>query len=248
MKILCPSKTFLVGEYAVLAGGPALLMATPPCFSWDNEGFYDPYDGKGGFGASGAEFAIRAKRQGVVDPWKVLDSYKKQGFSGSGADIMCQWMGGLTYFAAREHQLQKMMWPFSDLYVGLIHTGNKINTHEHLSTLKPSGFEILAQIVEECYTGIKNKDKLLFIKSIVNYHNRLDALGFVAESTKKRLVKLNQAQMILAAKGCGAMGSDVILVVIEKTQKDNFENFCREENLNLVYCDNHFAEGVTQYD
>ncbi|MDX2164835.1 MAG: hypothetical protein SFW07_05390 [Gammaproteobacteria bacterium] len=248
MRILCPSKTFLVGEYAVLTGGLALLLATPPCFSWDNEGFYDPYDGKGGFGASGADFVISAKRQGMVDPWKVLASYKEKGFSGSGADIVCQWMGGLTYFFPREKIIQKIQWPFENLCIGLIHTGNKLNTHEHLEKLNPSNFEGLEKVVEDCYASIKNNDKLLFIKSISGYAVELDKLSLVTESTKKLLDKLNQNNMILATKGCGAMGSDVVLVIIEKQQKDNFEEFCKTEKLNLVYCDNEFAQGAIQYD
>ena len=248
MRILCPSKTFLVGEYAVLTGGPALLLATPPCFSWDNEGFYDPYDGIGGFGASGAEFVIGAKRQGMVDPWKVLASYKESGLSGSGADIMCQWVGGLTYFCAREKIIQKLQWLFDDLYIGLIHTGYKLNTHEHLEKLNQSNFESLEKIVENCYASIKNKDKLLFIKSILDYANNLDKLSLVADNTKKLLDKLSINKTILAAKGCGAMGADVILVVIAKQHKENFEDYCRTEKLNLMYCDNEFAEGAIQYD
>ncbi len=248
MKILSPSKTFLVGEYAVLTGGPALLIATPPCFSWDNEGFYDPYDGKGGFGASGAEFVINAKRQGMVDPWKVVDAYKKKGFSGSGADIVSQWMGGLTYFFAREKIIQKINWPFRGLYLGLIHTGNKLNTHEHLEKLKPANFENLEKIAKNCYDSIIRPKQHNFIKALLDYQENLVELNLVADTTKPLLNKLSHNTMILAAKGCGAMGSDVILTVIEKTQKDNFELFCEKENLNLVYCDNEFAEGVTQYD
>lgn len=79
-----PSKTFLLGEYAVLQGAPALLLGHPPHFrcTWETAGgpspfhpespagkwlalhpaaglsprFTDPHAGKGGFGGSGAEF------------------------------------------------------------------------------------------------------------------------------------------------------------------------------------------------
>lgn len=248
MRISCPSKTFLVGEYAVISGGPALLLATPPCFSWDIEGFYDPYDNLGGFGASGAEFIVQAKKLGTVDVWKVLDNYKKQGFSGSGADVVSQWMGGLVYFYAKEHIIQNMTWPFENLYVGLIHTGYKIKTHEHLQQLTQTNFSALDQIVLTCCESIKNKSQKLFLRSIVDYCQELDKLNLLSETTKILLNKLSENKIILAAKGCGAMGADVVLVIIEKQNKALFEDYCRIEKLNLVYCDNQFAEGAQQYD
>lgn len=77
-----PSKTFLLGEYAVLAGAPALVLCHAPFFraSWIKEAssfhpdspagkwlslqtqaqgvnFEDPYGGSGGFGGSTAELA-----------------------------------------------------------------------------------------------------------------------------------------------------------------------------------------------
>ena len=81
-----PSKTFVLGEYSVLHGGPAILLASEPYFSlrleeknenknpfhplspagklWELEPllktksylFSDPHHGLGGFGASSAEF------------------------------------------------------------------------------------------------------------------------------------------------------------------------------------------------
>jgi len=248
MRISCPSKTFLVGEYAVISGGPALLLATPPNFSWDIEGFFDPYDSLGGFGASGAEFVVQAKKLGIVDVWKVLDSYKKKGLSGSGADVVSQWMGGLVYFYAKEHIIQNISWPFENLCVGLIHTGYKLKTHEHLEKLSLTDFSSLEKIVISCYESIRNKSQELFLKAVRDYSQELNNLGLVAESTKILLNKLSENKIILASKGCGAMGADVILVIIEKQHKDKFEEFCSTAKLNLVYCDNQFAEGATQYD
>jgi mevalonate kinase len=89
-RMSAPSKTFLTGEYAVMVGGPALLLNTGPRFKFsaDHTGtseavitgipagspadtwlkqrapllegwklsFEDPHGGRGGFGASGAQF------------------------------------------------------------------------------------------------------------------------------------------------------------------------------------------------
>ena len=85
MKWLFPAKTFLVGEYVALQGGPALVLTTKPCFEvsleegnatndfpvnspaynmWQKDlsaynyslHWHDPYFGLGGMGASSAQF------------------------------------------------------------------------------------------------------------------------------------------------------------------------------------------------
>ena len=93
-------KVFLLGEYAVLAGAPALVAAVPPRFSLSTRPssgaietvfhpespagrllrelrvqvphfFSDPARGAGGFGASTAQFILAAAAHGISD-WKVL--------------------------------------------------------------------------------------------------------------------------------------------------------------------------------
>jgi len=94
-----PGKVFLLGEYAVLRGGPAIVATTTPYFSATTAGiesgvapsfhpespagrlqstiqssaitFEDPYSGQGGFGASTAQFALSfALSQGKIDSWE----------------------------------------------------------------------------------------------------------------------------------------------------------------------------------
>jgi mevalonate kinase len=95
-----PGKVFLLGEYAVLAGAPALVAAVPPRFRLSSapfEGsietsfhpespagrwcrvhhaahawhFEDPACGAGGFGASTAQFILAAASNGQQD-WRAL--------------------------------------------------------------------------------------------------------------------------------------------------------------------------------
>lgn len=84
MKWLIPAKTFLLGEYAALAGASAILLTTYPCFEltltsknnqlseihpkspagvwWQQQHldhgliWNDPYTERGGLGASSAQF------------------------------------------------------------------------------------------------------------------------------------------------------------------------------------------------
>lgn len=246
MKISCPSKTFLVGEYAVLDGGPAILLATPPYFMLEDDlTFVDPYHGAGGFGASGAKFVLSAKKNGEIDHWQVWEKYRSSGFEGSGADVVAQWMGGITFFYPQQRIIENITWPFGNLSIGLIHTGYKIQTHEHLQELKNNNFALLKAITIKTYQALKQSDQINFLKSIQDYAVELDKFHLVCDNTKWILDKIKNCPSILAAKGCGALGADVILTVIEKSNQENFLDWAAREKLNVVYCDNQFAGGVS---
>ncbi len=253
MKIVCPSKTFLSGEYAAIDGGPAILLATPPYFALEDSDFIDPYHGAGGFGASGARVVLGLKKMGYVDPWQVWASYQQSGWGGSGADVVAQWMGGITFFHAEKKIIENIIWPFENLFIALIHTGNKVQTHKHLQELSrhhresgdPANFKSLGSIVLQTYQALKRADQPSFLKTIQDYVIELDKLNLVCDHTKEILSKMKKRPYILAAKGCGALGADVILTVVEKKSQQSFLNWIGSEKLNLVFCDNQFAGGVS---
>lgn len=253
MKISCPSKTFLCGEYAVIDGGPAILLATPPYFVLDHSRFMDPYRGAGGFGASGARFVLALKKMGYSDPWKVWEKYRRSGFYGSGADVVAQWVGGITFFHAEQKIIENLIWPFQHLLIALIHTGYKIQTHKHLQALNrhhresghPANFKSLESIVLRTYQALKQADQESFLMAVGDYAAELNQLNLVCDHTGVILSKMKGCPYILASKGCGALGADVILAVIEKTRKDDFFVWADQEKLKLVFCDNQFAGGVS---
>jgi mevalonate kinase len=245
MKLRCPSKTFLLGEYAVLAGAPAILLATPPCFSLEEGQWNDPYQGAGGFGASGAAFVFDAFQAGEKDAWSVWQRYRASGLKGSGADVVLQWTGKVTYFCPRECKIEKLDWPFKELSVGLIHTGHKVLTHEHLKTVTAKNFTVLEEMAYETYFAMKQKNSADFIQHVEVYGQYLEKMGLVCDNTKQWLQKLQQNPLVLAAKGCGAMGADVILCLLHKKEQKAFARWCTAEKLNLVFCGNQFAEGVS---
>lgn len=116
-----PSKTFLLGEYAVLKGGHAVVLTHPPFFSAQKTekptlfhsnspasrlmlknrllqdfDFLDPHSGGGGFGGSTAEVVSSLKGRASYTPESLLkdylDLFKDQGARPSGADLYAQWM------------------------------------------------------------------------------------------------------------------------------------------------------------
>ncbi len=233
--------------------------------------FTDPYAGKGGLGASSAQFLgayichqLLTNKQTDCQSIKTTDGIKrllacyqqyawsKQGYAPSGADVIAQLTGQLTYFDKSTMHVEEYAWPFDDIGFCLLHTHNKLATHEHLKQLTDFNDEKLRDILTASHQALVNKDAKQFIDSIKHYHNELDRLNLVATHTLALLNTLNQQQAVLAAKGCGAMGADIILVIVKQSEKAAFVQWLNQVNLSLiaddscldepkVHCKNHMT-------
>ena len=169
-EISCPSKTYVLGEYGVLDGGPAVLLNTAPRFkclvgssargqargqgqdqtrgaieeiaesspagqwarrhSLEFSGarlkWSDPFEGRGGFGFSSAQFdilyACHALWQGrTIDQikpqeiWRAYKSLKFEGQAPSGADAVSQWVGGVCVFEQEPLAIESLTHSLPDL-------------------------------------------------------------------------------------------------------------------------------------
>jgi hypothetical protein len=214
MTLSVPGKTFLVGEYLALVGGPSLLLSTGPRFSLTVEAderadlhpgpfhslspagkyltrhqrdlsrfdfkFSDPHLGRGGLGASSAQWvllhafrrglheALLNEQSGSLDPASVewsalLDEYRNCAWTGegaapSGADVVSQITGGITLFDGREFQVRRLTWGFPSLSFTLVRTGEKLATHDHLKRPQAAPHEALRFCVHEATTAFETQD------------------------------------------------------------------------------------------
>lgn len=206
------------------AGSPAakwLDQRAPLLRDWKLE-FVDPHEGKGGFGASSAQFLfvhalttllqVSVSRavsgldlQALWNDFKVLG-----GGQASGADLLAQATGGVALVRGSEAQVAA--WPFPELEFAILRTGNKVATHTHLAALDYEPLERLvepANWVTECFRhGSVEK----FLQAIKAYSMALGELHLQAPSTLKLLSALEEQSWCKAAKGCGALGADTLLV------------------------------------
>ena len=237
MNIRIPSKTFLLGEYAVLVGAPALMLCHEPFFEGAATGsefftphpnsptaklsskfyFRDPHWGRGGFGASGAEFITAfslTEPQNKDFAQRAWKKFKALSGKGSGADILAQASSinrsSLFFLDLTTLSVEKIPSKLG-LTISLFHTGKKLNTHEHLQQLPKIPVEKFKGLVIDAKQALLSGDSHLFVKSIREYGIELEKLGLLAAHSKEILKKFGTN--VLAAKGCGAMGSDVVLVV-----------------------------------
>lgn len=256
VEISCPAKTFILGEYGVLDGGPAIVINTAPRFQcsfskntqtktlpsfpkkspvsqWvlshreDFKGlsikWRDPFLGKGGMGFSSAQFnmlyAYSLMRQGLaldqISPQKLWRVYREMEFEGwvpSGADVVSQWVGGVCLFQQDPLRVRTLTLSLPSLECLIARTGQRLNTHEHLKNLKLKDTSELKDLAIKGIKAFEHHDEENFLKIINNYGLALASQGFVTDNTKRVLENLKKVPEIKAAKGCGAMGAEVIIV------------------------------------
>lgn len=270
MQILsAPSKTFLVGEYGVLAGGPALVLNTEPRFELKisvqkNKGekefyahpespagqlwahfasaaiekagdvhfdFFDPWDGAGGMGRSGAEFILLRqwlKKNGLWTKKSLIEDYKNFASSGSGSDVLAQSCGLVTLISNAETRALK--WPAWDLSFLIYQTGRKMKTHEHLEKANkkkssPRVYKKLAEISVSAIEAYRKKSLHAFLNGLTDFSSYQKKYELIDSENYYLLEKIMALPSVYFARGCGALGFDTFLVFYQK----EFEKTVRKD-------------------
>ncbi|MFC3908034.1 hypothetical protein ACFORL_02915 [Legionella dresdenensis] len=249
-----PAKTFLVGEYAAIAGGAAIILTTSPCFQltltdyaeqtihpespaglWLSQSnitqaidWHDPYQGIGGLGASSAQFIgvylADCENQGIEpDCDSLLTAYYQNAWQGrglkpSGYDVLAQTQHGCVYINRQKNLMQNFDWPFADLGFLLLHSGHKLATHHHLQAINPDyPVERLSAISEQAKLAFETANSNLLVQAVNDYQHELARSGLTAHHTLEIVKQMKGADNVSAIKGCGAMGADVLLLLVPQT-------------------------------
>lgn len=257
MKWNIPAKTFLLGEYAAVAEASAIILATTPLFEltltdkkelqgihpdspaglWWQQAqcagkgltWQDPYNGRGGLGASSAQFLgcylATCHLQNITPTLNtMLSAYYQVAWNGgglrpSGYDVIAQSQQGCVYVNKQSKIVQSYEWPFADLSFVILHTGKKLATHYHLqSTPLPNPDQIieLSAIVDAGKDAFEQQNSKKIIDCVNDYQQKLSALRLVAPHTVEAIATLKKNPEILAIKGCGALGADTILLITKQ--------------------------------
>ena len=262
MKWSIPAKTFLLGEYAAIAGAPALVLTTSPCFELtllDKPGlfgihaespagrwwlaqdhtkaglqWYDPYQGRGGMGASSAQFlgaylaSMHLQKKHVYQQ-AMLDAYlhhagHEKGVQPSGYDVLAQSLSGCVYIDRQHNLCQSFAWPFQDIAFILLHTGQKLATHIHLQAMSlPSQLQPLVSIVEKAKKAFELADSQGIVDAVNAYYQQLAEMQLIAENTLQQVDRFKKQADVLAVKGCGAMGADVLLLLVPTKKQTSIQ-------------------------
>lgn len=192
--------------------------------------FIDPHKNSGGFGASTAQFLLMQKFLEHLDLIKqstelhhLLVNYRQhawdgQGYPPSGVDLIGQLHGNLTYYHRDANVLEKLAWNFPGYDFLLVRTTEKIATHLYLQTLSEIPAHRLYPIVQAGTLAIKTGKHDQFAQAIEDYAKTLAELNLVHPNTQKILQQIHQINGVVAAKGCGALGADVLFIMFKKAK------------------------------
>ncbi len=285
MKFSVPGKTFILGEYAILGGLPAIVAAVPPRFSLESAPsarsafhpespagrllagtpftddfpyvFHDPLSGAGGFGASTAQFALCyqafARELGWSLDWRDVWQKYREVSTGSGADLMTQWLGGIRRCrvspiedgegipSAEPLAAQCAIWPNLMIFSASHQAGRKTATHHHLAgTLSAPDFgavvEELRAPLDAGFAAVERGDLANFGRSMNQYAEVLRKSGLEIEPTRADCEVLGRIPGVLGVKGTGANQSDAIIVLADSDSgcKERITAAARARDLKLV--------------
>lgn len=200
----------------------------------------DPHAGQGGFGASTAQFALvyfaLAQNYGWPLQWESMwRLYRdltgvtgvEDGVAPSGADVVAQWMGGVTLFEYREKVIVSkdlsdcFDWSNVLIFSAAGQEGRKVPTHEHLARMKDSEFlhRVARRLSTPLSVGIaalreNNPARLGF--AFREYAKVLQEVGLELKATTQDRQAFQKLHGVLGVKGAGAMQADALVVVVKK--------------------------------
>lgn len=214
--------------------------------------FENPY-GTGGFGGSTAEFllvkamhqfgpGLRTEHQLDLDVRAAWNAYRElhtgRDIKPSGADLVGQACGFVTAFERRSGRIQIFSWPFQNLGFALFKTSIKLATHEHLNDGAllelADQFETLEPPCQKVWDALAKGSEGQFLIGLNEVGRILEKLKLQAEPVLLKTQKLRGIAGIRAAKGCGAMGADVVVVVFDRREIRREEVIDAGKALDLV--------------
>lgn len=228
--------------------------------------FKDHYQGRGGFGASTAQFIGLSYFQKYVessgavekDPsslkilWRdIWDNYRgvnkcispllTESQLPSGYDLWSQMVGRIsvvkrTMSAGQiDFWTQKTEWPFDELDFLIVPTGFKVATHVHLEQLNTEYLHSLAGDSEHLVNYWLMKKAPDFLKGLERWVEKLDKLDLIHANTKDLVTELRRHSEIVFAKGCGALGADILFVIFKREMLNAVRIILSEMGLKTAY-------------
>lgn len=246
MKLSIPSKTFICGEYNVLLNGIGIVVATEPSFIIsDSQVIHDPYDNTGGFGLSGAKFLskyLNNRNLSDITISHMLKAFKSEYPNQSGADIITQYLGGIT--TINHNDYKSIQWQFADYELLIFKTNSKVDTYKHLSNIPDLSTSIMNHYVRQVQEGLIHSKVQLVSNGINSFYLYLHRHGLVSETTGKLVKDIKSNCDVLAIKGCGTLCNDSIIVLCKKSSSNDIKSFANKIGIQYISSSNNIRRGV----
>lgn len=177
--------------------------------------------------------------------------------SPSGNDLLAQHFAGFNIIEKEfisnnqnEDKIQNKMkiqrrsleWKFRNLDFTLCLTGNKTPTHTHLQNLKSFDEKKLVQIQGKIEGAFDSGNERSFAEEINHWYEELLDLQLVCENTQRLVRDFNKEMSIhssrMAIKGCGALGSDVLFILYDKSDTSLVKDWLHHHQLLTSFTSN----------
>lgn len=209
--------------------------------------FYDPHEGRGGWGRSSAEFLLffiwknkLFSEDLIVQKKKELFlSFKeefenKKGFSPSGGDILCQLLGGVLSFQKDPFEVNKKTWPFPQKSFFIVATGNKTKTHEHLENLEVRSQDDILKSSFKCHESFEKGKEEDFICNLKNFGETLEKEGLLSKKSLEIKKEYESLKGVECVKACGAMGMDTLILLLDRKNEEEIERKLKDKKVFFV--------------
>jgi hypothetical protein len=110
----------------------------------------------------------------------------------------------------------------------------KVATHAHLQNLKLSDTSEFETLAYEAFESIILKNPDDFVESIVRFSALLRAHKLALPESIEIQDWLKKCPQVMAVKGCGALGADVIMTVVPMKAAAAFQSYIAEKKLEVV--------------
>lgn len=193
--------------------------------------FEDPYNGSGGFGGSTAEVIAVLKMSNFSDELKTneayslyMDLFKNNRTKPSGADFYGQYSclnkaGQTLLFHQDKSKCELLNWPFKNISILIFKRDKKIQTQNHLDSLKlkEENIKALKEITQKAIVDFRSADINFFLK-VDEFTQTQHESGLLLNETLNDLKVIKSIDGVVTARGCGALGADVITVFYDRSQ------------------------------
>lgn len=182
----------------------------------------------------------------MIEVYRLFSEFK--GKTPSGLDL---WGPSLGQIAIMDRNLGEgiiQSWPFlkSQFGFALVHTGKKLSTHQHLADVQPpqNQRESDMALMRALSDDLNEAHFTSFLRNIRKWRQCLIERGLCADHSLELVHQLEASQKVLFAKGCGAMGADVLFVVFENEKRKDIFELLKQMNLAVIATESSLTKGL----
>ena len=223
------------------------LQLKYPCLQSLNCHIHSPHR-HGGFGQSSAVF--RAVHQHLCDHqiiptsnlktdymWYLQHAWDGNGLTPSGLDFLSQPFPGCHLIDRDQSQIITTHCLQETFGILICHMKQKVATHTHLKTIDPSfNSQVLDEYTQNAMNALTHRNTSTFLSALEAFQNEIRSHDLEHPQTTAFLSQITPHPLIQHARGCGALGADVVLILTKPAHCNAvYQELSKHEAIQHIY-------------